>query len=81
MKTCEEVWLGKVFDLQPHTGGLSRAQSTEIEAGSEIIGSDMMPHAVLQQTYEGSRFVICLTWGTTNRVVGKGGARSRFVSG
>lgn len=55
LKTCEEVWLGKVFDLQPHTGGVQRSPSTEMEAGSEIAGSDMLPHAVLQQTYDGSR--------------------------
>lgn len=57
LKTCEEVWLGKVFEVQPHTRGLSRAQSAELEAGSELTGSEMMPHAVLQP-FEGSRFVL-----------------------
>nr|XP_039248070.1 LOW QUALITY PROTEIN: dynein beta chain, ciliary-like [Styela clava] len=71
LKTCEEVWLGKVFEVHPHSRGLSRAQSAEIEAGSEITGSEMMPHAVLQ-TYEGSR-----TTGGTRTKSMKSGPHSR----
>ena len=54
LKTCEEVWLSKVFELKPHTRGQSKAVGPDFEAGSEITGSEMMPQALLQ-TYEGSR--------------------------
>nr|XP_018669149.1 uncharacterized protein LOC104266158 [Ciona intestinalis] len=70
LKTCEEVWLSKVFEIRPHTRGQSKAVGPDLEAGSEVTGSEMMPHALLQ-THEGSR-----TGGTRTKSM-KSGPHSR----
>ena len=55
MKTCEEVWLSKVFEIKPHTRGQAKSQSGTVEGGSEISGSELMPHAMATTHEERSR--------------------------
>jgi len=55
LKTCEEVWLSKVFELRPHTRSQSKNLGPDFDGGgSEMTGSEMMPHALLQ-AHEGSK--------------------------
>lgn len=59
LKTCEEVWLGKVFEILPHTRGMSRVPSAALDAASDMTGgSDTMAHALLQ-THEGASKYLC----------------------